>query len=77
MKWCFIFYYLPGVLLPRSATIGPATVLGEGTILGDDCIISNSVIGRNCVIGKAMCGTMWSFMTMHKYDMQSFVMDVL
>lgn len=41
-----------GVVLPRSACIGPATVLGEGTIVGENCTIQNSVIGRGCTIGK-------------------------
>lgn len=41
-----------GVLLPRSAQIGPSTVLGEGTSVEENCVISNSVIGRNCVIGS-------------------------
>lgn len=57
-----------GVLLPRSAQIGPSTVLGEGTSVDESCIISNSVIGRNCVIGKNVIiegSYVWNNVTIH------------
>lgn len=57
-----------GVLLPRSAQIGPSTVLGEGTCVDESCAIANSVIGRNCVIGRNVIiegSYVWNNVTIH------------
>ncbi|KAI5076070.1 hypothetical protein GOP47_0008135 [Adiantum capillus-veneris] len=57
-----------GVLLPRSARIGPSTVLGEGTSVEENCVFSNSVIGRNCVIGRNVIiegSYVWNNVTIH------------
>ncbi|KAH7373534.1 hypothetical protein KP509_17G061000 [Ceratopteris richardii] len=57
-----------GVMLPRSARIGPSSVLGQGTSVDENCVISNSVIGRNCVIGRNVTiegSYLWDNVTIH------------
>ena len=45
-------YQERGVVLVRSCSVGPGSILGQGTSIGDHTVIKNSIIGRRCLIGR-------------------------